>query len=263
MTSASLSALTPALLPDTLTATSLAFLLAAALIGGMARGFSGFGGALIFMPLASVVIEPKLAAAVLLVADGFTALTLIPGALRTARSRDAFIMASGALIGVPLGTAILAHVAPVMLRWGISLTVGLLLALLASGWRYRGRASHPVTIFVGFLSGLFSGAAQLGGPPVVAYFLGRDMPGLMIRANIILYFAVSTMISAASYGLNGLLTLHALGLAVLVAPVFSLGLYGGSRLFGRASDQTFRRVCYSLIAGAALIGLPALDAWLR
>lgn len=251
------------LIPSGLTLTALLFMLGATLVAGLARGFSGFGGALIFMPLASIVIEPKLASAVLLIADGFAALSLIPNAARLARGRDALVMASGALIGVPLGTAVLLHVAAVTLRWGISATVIALLALLVSGWRYRGAAKGWIVVSVGFVSGLFSGAAQLGGPPVVAYFLGRDMPGRTIRANIILYFAVSTLISALSYGATGLLTLHAAVLALMTAPVYSLGLFCGSRLFGLASERVFRGVCYGLILTAAVAGLPVIETWLR
>ena len=248
-----------ALLPSGLTPAGLAFILGVTFVAGLARGFSGFGGALIFMPLASIVIAPKLASAALLVADGFAALTLIPNATRTARKRDPLIMAGGALVGVPIGTLALVHVDAVTLRWGISVTVLLLLGLLVSGWRYRGRSRDGLTVAVGLTSGLFSGAAQLGGPPVVAYLLGRDMPGRTIRANIILFFAVSTMISALSYGFNGLLTREALVMAVLVAPVFSLGLFSGTRLFGIASERLFRMVCYSLIAVAAIAGLPVLE----
>src|ERR1700730_12593677 len=45
----------------------LLFLLASAFIAGLARGFSGLGAALIFMPLASSVVGPKLAAPLLLI----------------------------------------------------------------------------------------------------------------------------------------------------------------------------------------------------
>ena len=247
------------LLPAGMSPGALAFILGTALIAGLARGFSGFGGALIFIPLVSIVTEPKLASAVLLVADGVVALSLIPDAVRTAERRDPALMAAGALFGVPLGTALLVHIAPVTLRWMISGMVLSLLLLLVSGWRYRGKAYPTLTLAVGFVSGLFSGAAQLGGPPVVAYLLGRDMPGRTIRASIILFFAISTMISATSYGLNGLITRQALFLALLVAPVFSVGLYAGSRLFGLASERLFRAVCYSLIAAAAIAGLPVLE----
>ena len=50
-------------------ARDLAVLAAAAFIAGLARGFSGFGAALIFMPLASVVVTPQVAAPLLLVVD--------------------------------------------------------------------------------------------------------------------------------------------------------------------------------------------------
>jgi len=40
-----------------------------ALTAGLARGFSGFGAALIFMPLASAIAGPQTAAAVLVLID--------------------------------------------------------------------------------------------------------------------------------------------------------------------------------------------------
>ncbi|MGQ7496161.1 hypothetical protein ACTGY1_10395, partial [Streptococcus suis] len=42
---------------------------AIAWISGIARGFSGFGSALIFMPLASSIAPPRLVAALLLIID--------------------------------------------------------------------------------------------------------------------------------------------------------------------------------------------------
>ena len=51
---------------------------AIALVSGTARGFSGFGSALIFMPLASSIAAPRLVAALLLVID-FVQAYLQPG----------------------------------------------------------------------------------------------------------------------------------------------------------------------------------------
>ena len=48
---------------------SLAYILIAAFVAGLARGFSGFGSALIFMPLASSMAAPRLVAALLLIID--------------------------------------------------------------------------------------------------------------------------------------------------------------------------------------------------
>ena len=53
---------------------------AIAFVSGTARGFSGFGSALIFMPLASSVAAPRLVAALLLIIDFVAAAPLIPNA---------------------------------------------------------------------------------------------------------------------------------------------------------------------------------------
>jgi uncharacterized membrane protein YfcA len=112
-------------------------------------------------------------------------------------------------------------------------------------------------------SGLFSGAAQVGGPPVVAYWLGGAFTPQMVRANIVLYFAISSVLSIASYLAAGLLTWQSIQLSILIGPAFGLGLFAGTRLFSRANEATFRRICYGLIAASAIIGLPTLDGLLR
>ena len=245
-------------LPDNVT-----FLLAVALVAGLARGFSGFGAALIFVPLASTAIGPKIAVPLLLVADGILTIGLIPGAMKWGDRASVITMAVGAVVGVPVGVYLLTQLDPLLIRWSISILVLSLLALLMSGWRYHGRPNAPITALVGMVSGLLTGIAQVGGPPVVAYWLGGAIDRIVVRANIILYFAISTVLSAVSYIWGGLITAEVLVLAALVAPLYGLGLWAGSRMFGVASENTFRRVCYLMIGAAAILSLPALDGVLR
>ena len=213
--------------------TLLAMFAGAAFLAGLARGFSGFGAALIFIPLASAIVGPRIASAVLLVVDGVLTLGMIPPAFRMADRREVFTMRkAGALVGVPLGTLLLSHGDPLTLRWIISTVVVVLLLFLLSGWRYSGRPKTPLTLFTGFLAGLFSGAAQLGGPPVVAYWLGGALKGAFVRANVILYFAVSTVISTASYFFGGLFTADVFVFFLLALPFYGAGLYVGARLHG-------------------------------
>ena len=239
------------------------FLAVSAFIAGLGRGFSGFGNALIFMPLASKIVGPALAAPVLLVIDAIMAAGMLPNAWQLADRREVWMMSAGALIGVPVGTFILAVGDPLTLRWGIVLTVAILLTVLISGWRFRSEPSSQLTIGVGAVSGLFSGAAQLGGLPVVVYLLGRRISGAVMRANIVLYFAIASGFTAVAYMASGLFTQSVLGLAILAGPSYGLGLYLGSRLFGVASEITFRRICYALIFAAVIIGLPLFDSVTR
>lgn len=238
---------------------TLVLLAMAAFLAALARGFSGFGSALIFVPLASTAIGPQAAAPLLLIIDGVAAAGLIPRAWREADRHDAGTMSIGALAGIPLGAWVLTKSDPLLIRWAIALFGTLLLALLMSGWRYRGKPTAAITVAIGGVAGLLGGAAQVSGPPVVAYWLGRAIPAEIMRANIVLYFAITTAISGVAYLTGGLLTTSVFGLALIVGPIYGLGLYIGSRMFGLASEITFRRICLALIAVAIVLSLPVLD----
>jgi uncharacterized membrane protein YfcA len=251
------------LVPTDVTANTAAAICAIAFVSGTARGFSGFGSALIFMPLASSLAPPPLVAAVLLIIDIVAAAPLIPNAWRHADRKAVAIMALGALVGTPLGTYALTQLDPLTTRWIISAFVLALLMLLLSGWRYRGKDHLPIAVGIGGLSGFCSGLAQTGGPPIVAYWLGRPIFPVIARANILLFFGASDIFSAASYSLAGLITSDALKFCLVVGPAYAIGVLLGARLFGKASEALFRSICYALIALAALIGLPLLDGVLR
>jgi len=236
---------------------------AVAFVSGTARGFSGFGSALIFMPLASSIADPRLVAALLLIIDFVAAAPLLPGAWEKADRKATAVMVAGALIGVPIGTYFLSRLEPVTTRWIISAFVFALLMLLLSGWRYRGKDHAAVSVGIGGLSGFCSGLAQTGGPPIVGYWLGRPLPSVIARANILLFFGASDFFSAVSYATAGLITMDAILFALVVGPVYAVGVWFGASLFGKASETVFRAICYALIAAAVLFGLPALDGVLR
>jgi uncharacterized protein len=236
---------------------------AIAFISGTARGFSGFGSALIFMPLASSLAAPRLVASLLLVIDFIAAAPLVPNAWKHADRKATAIMVLGALVGVPIGTWLLSRLDPVTTRWIISTFVIALLLLLISGWRYRGKDQAALSIGVGGLSGFCSGLAQTGGPPIVGYWLGRPIASKIARANILLFFGASDFFSLVSYAVAGLITLESLRFSLLVGPIYGVGVAFGASLFGRASDALFRAICYALIVLAVIIGLPLLDGVLR
>ena len=244
-------------------AATLAFVAFAAVLAGLSRGFSGFGAALIFIPLASTAIGPTTAAALLLIVDIVMASPLLPRALGIADRRNVGTMLIGTLMGVPIGTLILTTADSVTIRWMIAALVLAMLTLLMSGWRYHGRPAAPVDVGVGLVAGFFSGIAQVGGPPVVAYWLGTAKEPDLVRANIVLYFAASALITCVSYVVAGLLTTQVIGLALLIGPAYGLGLWAGTHSFGLASESTFRWICYALIALAGLFSLPVLDGVIR
>jgi len=165
-------------------------------------------------------------------------------------------MLAGAAVTVPVGAWLLMSADPLALRWMIAGLAAAMLVLLMSGWRYAGEPRVPLTVCVGALSGIFTGISQLGGPPVVAYWLGGKNTAADTRANIILFIAGSSLLSLFAYLISGMIAAQTLEWAVLTGPAYGAGLFAGARLFGMASELTFRRICFALIAVAVVTSLP-------
>ena len=169
------------------------------------------------------------------------------------------MIVAGALVGVPVGTYFLTRLDPVTTRWIISGFVAALLALLLSGWRYRGkdhrRSRSPSAAFPASAAGWRRPAARRSS---ATGWDGRS-PAKIARANIVLFFGASDLFSMVSYAASGLITWDSLKLSLLVGPIYAVGVGFGASLFGRASETVFRTICYALIAIAVIAGLPALD----
>lgn len=228
----------------------------AATLAGFVRGFSGFGGAMIFVPLASAVYEPKLAIVWAIMADNFVSWPMLPAAFRTCRWREILPMAAGAGIATPLGVQALQLVDAHVLRWVLCIAILMTVVLLARGLRYQGHLSWPGSVGVGGLSGLAGGAIGISGPPVVLLWLGGQDDARQARANLIAYFGLLTVTTTVSWILAGLITPARLTESLLLAPFYGLPLLIGARFFARSSESHFRYGALLICGTAAVVGLP-------
>jgi uncharacterized membrane protein YfcA len=147
------------------------------------------------------------------------------------------------------------------MRWLLAVLVLVAVALMASGWRYHGRPTVPLSLGVGALSGLFNGMASIGGMPLAVFWLGAQRNDRhKTRANMQAFFGVSTLISGTVLWWKGILTGGALMMAVPLFAIYGVGLWAGTHGFRLASEQTFRRGAYLVIFLSALISLPLWDA---
>jgi uncharacterized membrane protein YfcA len=251
----------PSLPPEVLPAALITVF--AALLAGLARGFSGFGAAMVFVPLASATLGPVVAVPVLLIADLLVALPVIAKATRVCSWPDVRAVAIGGIIGLPIGNQILTATDPVAVRWAVTVLILACLVLMVGGWRMPGAGRPTATGAVGLVSGLMSGLAQIGGPPVVVYWLSMAMETVRMRASLIVYFAILMWLSLLLFVARGLLGPTVLWLGLLAAPGYAIGIWLGTASFGLASPTTFRRIAIALVALSTLLGMPVLDPWLR
>ncbi len=231
-------------------------------LSGVVRGFSGFGSALIYIPLVSAVYEPKIAAASFVLIDFFCTIPLAIRAYPICNKREVLPLTLATACTIPLGALILHYVEPVWLRWFIAILILGLLAVLVSGWRYRRQASLPLTIGVGLASGISGGATTLTGPLAIIYWLGSASGAAVVRANLMVFFLLTDGLVSVVYLAQGLLTPEIIAIALSIALPFFASLTLGAVLFRGASDLTYRRIAYAIVALAALVSLPLFDGML-
>lgn len=243
-----------------LTPIGLAVLGLATLLGGLVRGFTGFGFAMVFMPLASLVIGPVAALGLIFCIDLPFALPLAARSARNAEWREVLPLLLAATLALPLGISLLIWLDRETMRWILSGLVLTAVALMSSGWRYHGAPGVPLSLGVGVLSGLFNGMASMGGMPLAVFWLGAQRNDRhRTRANLQTFFGLSTVISGAILWWNGILTLAGVLMALPLFAIYGAGLWIGTRGFHVASEITFRRIAYLLIFTSAVVGLPLWD----
>ena len=238
-------------------------ILATALIAGIVRGFSGFGTGMIFVPAASAIYSPKTAVVALWILDSLPTLVIVPKALPHVDWRSVIPAVIGYALLVRYGVAMLAGFDPLTMRWLISLVVFGFVLLLWSGWRYHGARPAWLSAGVGGIAGLFSGAAGLPGPPVIAYWMASNAAARTIRANLIAFFMLGEILSGIALYLADLFAIDALAIGAAAIPAYVGGLLAGQSLFGRASDEIYRRVAFLVILASATLGLPLIDGLLK
>lgn len=213
-----------------------------ALAGGLVRGTTGFGAAMVMTPPLALLVGARTAVPVTLLLETFAAAPMLPAALALARWRIIAPICTSAVLAVPAGGLLLALASQLTLRRLIAATVILFSLALLSGRKYKGSRRLPTSVGLGALSGAMLGATSIGAPPVILYLLSGPDTVPVTRANLTLYVVVISAAGLVMLGVKGLLTLATLQQAVVLALPFAGGVVAGSRLFARFSDQRFRQV---------------------
>lgn len=246
----------PDLLSAALALPGLWWLVAAIAAAGLVRGFTGFGSALIIMPMASSVLDPFAALAFLTVVEFWGPLPNLRAAWRAGAPREAGLLLAGAALGLPLGLWGLSLLDPRIFGWSVSVIVLILLVLVMSGWRYTGTLRPAGVAGVGSLGGFLGGIAGVPGPPVIMFYMASAQPIAVIRANFLLYLLGFDVLMVGFFVSFGLLDALAVTVGLICVPLYMCANVLGAWLFDPRAVRLFRAVAYIVIAAAAIAGLP-------
>jgi uncharacterized membrane protein YfcA len=219
----------------------------AAFVGGLVRGFSGFGTAMVFLPVAAPFLGPFGALLALTFMDLLGPLPNLRKAWAEVAKGDLLRLGIGCAATLPLGLWILTQVAPEVFRYVVSGASLLMVAILLLGLRYQGQVSRTMVTGIGATAGL------LGG---IAFYMSRPLPIAVIRATILLFLFVFDVLIIGTLAGFGRVTLIGAIFGLCLAIPNAAGNWLGGRMFRPERERMYRLTAYTLIAGVALSGLP-------
>ncbi len=237
----------------------LMWLAGAALAAGLVRGFTGFGTAMIYLPLAAQVLSPVQAVVTLIAMDILGPIPNLPRAWRDADRPDLFRLMAGVAIGLPVGLYFLTASEPEVYRTVVSSLSLFLVVALVLGFRYARALSNKGVLSVGVLGGVLGGFTGMPGPPVILTYLAGPHAVSVVRAIMMLYLYGYDSMMMIALGTMGHLSWSVLLLGFLLAIPNLVGNVSGAAMFRPGKEKIYRSAAYVAIAFAGLSSLPIWD----
>lgn len=203
----------------------LFWIMATVLIASAAQAVSGFGFALLAVPLMSVVISPQDA---VIVATILGAVSAVLQSVRDAHFTEATMarrLILSAFVGMPFGLLMFTIASEQVLRLALGIVVVVATVLIARNFRLRGgRRSDYV---MGFVSGALSTSLSTNGPPLVFLLQSRGLEPQAFRSTINTVFAFSGVASTLVFLVSGNISWDDVVASVLSLPVMFLAIVIG------------------------------------
>lgn len=238
-----------------LTVLQIAIALTATLSAAFVRGLAGFGLAILLVPVLGLAIPPREAVVVanwLGLLIGLVGMRKIAGA----SEKSAFQIGGIAVLATPLGVWLLVLADPALARLTIAMiALGSFGLVLLPKRPAHHRPTLAETGATGLLSGVLTGFAGMPGPPVVPYYLRREIPPQLARASMMTIFLITSAAGIVSASLLGVATSREPLLAALLFPAVLLGNWLGNHAFGKIGERAWRGFTGGVLALSALAAL--------
>jgi len=232
--------------------TQILFTAAVVFFGGFLRGFVGFGGALVIIPVLAVMFTPKLAVVVHAIMELPGTIQLLPTAVRHCARRTVLPIIIALVVGIPVGVYALTAIDPNSMRIVISVLVLVMVAMLTLNTRIAFAAGTKATVAGGVIGGIIQGVAGIGGPPIVTLLLSRGDGSDTTRGNIVVVMSSLIIVVLPVLWFYGLITSRSLILGGIAAPVYLLATYLGSRYFQTGGKSIYRVIALLILALTAI-----------
>ncbi|MAT43034.1 MAG: permease [Anaerolineaceae bacterium] len=222
----------------------------------MTRAAIGFGGALIAMPLLTLLLPIKETSPLVALMTNTNAIFILLGSWREVRVKSAWRLILASLVGIPIGVVILSQAYQGLVTGLLGVIIILFAGYSLFNPEIKVKVNENTAFLFGFFAGILGGAYNANGPLVVIYATMRKWPAEKFRATLQGYFFPIGLVIIFGYVLSGLYT-RTVFLYYLYAalPATFLGYLTGNLIHHRIPQNLFKQMVYLLLiaVGVSLI----------
>ncbi|MGI8540140.1 MAG: sulfite exporter TauE/SafE family protein [Rubrobacteraceae bacterium] len=232
----------------------------AAFAAGTISGLTGFGLALISVPILLFVYEPRTVVFLSVVMSIVICADVVRDSFRDADRRIVAALIIPSFIGVVMGAEILRVVDPVYIRLFVGVFVVFSAGLLLREIRLPGAKTRWGTVVAGWTSGALSTSTGLAAPPIVLLLASRDYAKHAFRATSSLYFLFMSVFGLVVLAVRGLVESGDIPVSLILVPAAILGKALGTSILKRISETFFRKLTLLFVFVTGALGV-ATAAW--
>ncbi|MFV2043651.1 MAG: TSUP family transporter [Anaerolineales bacterium] len=225
------------------------------LVAAFVQSLTGFGFALVSVPILVLILDPKAIVPVtLILGAGLNALAL--SANKRARKIDMLNkwLLGGALIGIPFGAYLLGRLDPNSLRLLVGIAGAGIGIAIARGYSVHIRRPRLSALTVGLLSGALNASTSMGGGPVALYLAHLRSDKDDFRTNLLLYILLANLAAILLLIAADLMEPNALRLSLWLTPAVLVGFGLGHWLFSRLSTSLFTQIVVYVVVLTSAVG---------
>ncbi len=230
------------------------FLFASAVIflAALTHGLTGFGSALVAMPLLVLLMDIRdVTPLVALLTLTINAIFLV-GLRRALVAHRIMGLLGGAVLGVPPGILFLRYGNPRHLEIALG-AVLILYALQALTGKTARAIGTRGALLLGVFSGFLGGVVNLAGPPAVVYTASQPWTKEEVHVTLQFYFILAGIMIASGHALSGLTTGQTVRSYVLLLPALVTGCAAGYALHRRVRRDLYRRLVHVLLLALGIM----------
>ncbi|WP_459477718.1 sulfite exporter TauE/SafE family protein [Clostridium saccharoperbutylacetonicum] len=223
------------------------------LLASFTQGITGFGFALIAVPLLSFFIpELKDITPIIVIYSLLTNIILLYKLRHSIAFKKIILMIIFAMISTPLGTFLLLYINVKILKIMVGIVIFINALAMFNDFKIKIQNEKISYGLVGILSGILNGSVGLSGPPIVLFLTNQNVSKDVFRANLSFFGFITNIFTIILFAFEGIINQSILNFTIIYLPALIIGVLFGIKASSKINELKFRKLTIYLILALGL-----------